>query len=79
MEKLFYFKLLVKYHYSHVDRYSKHGLLEDSITLNTPLATRQQQPQQSLSSALVFFIMINLIIIKTRFLFFLNIDIGMVK
>jgi hypothetical protein len=39
---------------SHIDRYSKHELLEDSTTPNTPPATPQQQ-EQNLSSTLVFY------------------------
>jgi hypothetical protein len=38
---------------SHIDRYSKHELLEDSTTPNTPPATPQQE--ESLSSTLVFY------------------------
>ena len=38
---------------SHIDRYSKHELLEDSTTRNAPPSTPQQK--ESLSSTLVFY------------------------
>jgi hypothetical protein len=38
---------------SHIDRYSKHELLEDSTTPNTPPVTPQQE--ESLSSTLAFY------------------------
>lgn len=42
---------------SHIDRYSKHELLEDCTTPNTPPATPQQQQQQeqNLSSKIIFY------------------------
>ena len=38
---------------SHIDRYSKHELLEDNTTPGTPPATPQRE--ESLSSALAFY------------------------
>ena len=48
-DELFRLEELLNIVNSHIDRYSKHELIEDSTTPNTP------QQEQSLSSTLVFY------------------------